>query len=408
MKYTSQQLSWLLYDPANAAYALIVRTVFAPLFLGYCAKGIYTDSQITSSWSICASVAGIIAGVISIFCGPWADRRRKKRFMVLLATAIGIVSTAGFILLPGAMPKAVLALSFTGLMSYMIANSFYDSLLPGIAAPQEQDQLSTTGYAWGYAGGVGSFLLCLAPVFLLQAPYSFYCAFGIAAVWWSLGTIPLYRNVRESDSAPSAHHLKETFSYIFKEKNILLFLISYFLYIDGVGTILLAATPLADGLKISATHLLITILALQFIGLPCTLLYGRFAGRFSARALIITAIIVYITIALLVTAMSFCADLPTRQVIFIICAALIGTSQGGIQSLSRSLFSRIIPAERAAELFAVYNIFGKFTTIVGPFFILIATTFTGKAELGITMLIAPFIAGAILLSRVKIPSGVDR
>ena len=408
MKYSAQQLSWLLYDPANAAYALIVRTVFAPLFLGYCAKGIYTDSQITSSWSVCASIAGIVAGVISVLCGPWADRRRKKRFMVFLATAAGILSTAGFILIPGKIPQMVLALSFIGLMSYMIANSFYDSLLPGIAAPQERDHLSTTGYAWGYAGGVGSFLLCLAPVFMLEAPYSFYCAFAIAAVWWTLGTIPLYRNVRESDSAQTVYRLRETFTYIFKEKNILLFLISYFLYIDGVGTILLAATPLADGLKISAANLLITILALQFIGLPCTLLYGKFAKRFSARALVITAIAVYITIALLVTAMSVCTDLPTRQVIFIICAALIGTSQGGIQSLSRSLFSRIIPAERAAELFAVYNIFGKFTTIVGPLFILIATRFTGKAELGITMLILPFTAGALMLSRVKIPAGVER
>ena len=101
MKYNSQQLSWLLYDPANAAYALIVRTVFAPLFLGYCARDIYTDSQITSFWSICASAAGIAAGVISVLCGPWADRRCKKRFMVLLATAAGILSTAGFILIPG-------------------------------------------------------------------------------------------------------------------------------------------------------------------------------------------------------------------------------------------------------------------------------------------------------------------
>ena len=402
MKYNSQQLSWLLYDPANAAYALIVRTVFAPLFLGYCARGIYTDSQITSFWSICASAAGIAAGVISVLCGPWADRRCKKRFMVLLATAAGILSTAGFILIPGRIPQVVLALSFTGLMSYMIANSFYDSLLPDIAAPQERDHLSTTGYAWGYAGGVGSFLLCLAPVFMLKAPYSFYCAFAIAAVWWMLGTVPLYRNLREKVSTAENRNLRETFRYIFKQKNILLFLISYFLYIDGVGTILLAATPLADGLKISANDLLITILALQFIGLPCTIIYGKLAKRFSGRAMIIAAIAIYILIALLVTSMSFCPSLKIRQIIFIICAALIGTSQGGIQSLSRALFSRIIPPDRAAELFAVYNIFGKFTTIVGPLFILIATAATGKAELGITMLIIPFALGAYLLSRVRI------
>ena len=408
MKISKEQLSWLLYDPANAAYALIVRTVFAPLFLGYCAAGIYTDSQVTSYWSICASAAGIVAGVISILCGPWADHAQKKRFMVIIATLSGVVSTAGFILIPPKMPLMVLALSFTGLMSYMIANSFYDSLLPCIAAPQERDSLSSIGYAWGYAGGVGSFLLCLLPVFLLQAPYSFYCAFAIAAIWWTIGSIPLYKNVRERSQASEPRKLTETFRFIFQEKNILLFLIAYFLYIDGVGTILLAATPLADGLQISAANLLITILALQFIGLPCTIIYGKLAKRFSARTMIVTAIAIYILIALLVTAMSFCPSLKVRQIIFIVCAALIGTSQGGIQSLSRSIFSRIIPAERAAELFAVYNIFGKFTTIVGPVFILIATAATGKAELGITMLILPFILGALLLLKVKVPNASKR
>ncbi len=403
MKISKEQLSWLLYDPANAAYALIVRTVFAPLFLGYCAGGIYTESQVTSRWSICASVAGIVAGIISVLCGPWADRNNKKRFMVLAATLTGVLSTVGFILIPGKMPLAVLILSFTGLMSYMIANSFYDSLLPGIATVQERDALSAAGYAWGYAGGVGSFLLCLLPVFLLKAPWSFYCAFAIAALWWTLGTVPLCKNVRERAAGTETRNLAETFRYIFKNKNILIFLISYFLYIDGVGTILLAATPLADGLQISAANLLITILALQFIGLPCTIVYGKLAKRFSGRTMIISAVAVYILIALLVTTMSFCPSLKLRQIIFIICAALIGTSQGGIQSLSRSLFSRIIPADRAAELFAVYNIFGKFTTIVGPLFILLATAVTGKAELGITMLMIPFILGALLLLKVNIP-----
>lgn len=404
MKYSSRQLSWLLYDPANAAYALIVRTVFAPLFLGFCAEGIYDGSTVTSLWSICASIAGVVAGIISVLCGPWADRHGKKRSMVLSATTLGILSTLCFLLINGKMPHWVLALSFTGLMSYMIANSFYDSLLPGIAAPGDRDTLSSTGYAWGYAGGVGSFLLCLAPVFLLEPPVSFYCAFAIAALWWCIGTIPLWKNVRETASATGGNSLRETCRYIFKEKNILLFLVSYFLYIDGVGTILLAATPLADGLQISALNLLITILALQFIGLPCTILYGKLAKRFSARAMIIAAISVYITIALLVTLMSCCHSLKLRQMIFIVCAALIGSSQGGIQSLSRSLFSRIIPAERAAELFAVYNIFGKFTTIVGPLFILISTMLTGRAELGITMLILPFTAGAVLLKKVHIPT----
>ena len=125
---------------------------------------------------------------------------------------------------------------------------------------------------------------------------------------------------------------------------------------------------------------MLTILALQIIGLPFTLLYGKLAEKFSAKRMIYIAIAVYFLIAVIVTVMSFCPDLRVRQILFYTAAALIGTSQGGIQSLSRSLFSQIIPAERAAELFAVYNIFGKFTTIVGPVLIFIATGLWDKAE----------------------------
>ena len=148
---------------------------------------------------------------------------------------------------------------------------------------------------------------------------------------------------------------------------------------------------------------MMTILALQLIGLPCTLLYGKLAEKFSAKTMIGIAISTYILIALLVTLMSYCSSLLIRQILFYSAAALIGTAQGGIQSLSRSLFSRIIPEERAAELFAVYNIFGKFTTIVGPVLIFAATSMWNKAELGITMLILPFVCGAWLLSKISVP-----
>jgi UMF1 family MFS transporter len=147
-----------------------------------------------------------------------------------------------------------------------------------------------------------------------------------------------------------------------------------------------------------------TILALQITGLPFTLLFGRLAAKFTAKTMIFTAIFIYIAIAVIVTAMSFTTGDRLRQILFYTAAALIGTAQGGIQSLSRSVFSRIIPGERAAELFAVYNFFGKFTTIVGPLLLIpLAVLFWNKAELGITLLIIPFSLGAILLTKVKVP-----
>ena len=406
MKLDKQQLAWLIYDPANAAYAMIVRTVAAPVFLAACAKGIWSDSQVTSFWSLTASAAGLAAGVLAVIVGPKVDAKKRKVPMVLTFTMLGVVSVLSYLLVPHGVPQLVLAISFVGIASFMVSNSFYDSLLIDISTPSERNRLSTVGYALGYGGALISFLLCLPLMKIAGGTYFFKGAFVIAAVWWLTGAMPLFFKVRENSAECAARCVRftETCRYIFSQKNILLFLIAYFLYIDGVGTILLAATPLASGLKISGTMIMLTILALQVIGLPCTLIYGKLAEKYSAKSMIYIAVAVYFLIAVIVTVMSFCTDLFIRQILFYTAAALIGTSQGGIQSLSRSLFSRIIPSERAAELFAVYNIFGKFTTIVGPVLIFIATKLWDKAELGITMLALPFALGAWLLTRIKVPN----
>lgn len=405
MAFSKKKISWLVYDPAASAYALIVRTVFAPVFLAHFSQGILTGSQITSRWSLVASAAGIAAGIITVFSGPAVDARRKKVPMVALFTATGVLSCLAYLLPALQTPGAILAISFCGILSFMASNSFYDSLLINITTPAERDKVSSFGYALGYAGGLCSFLLCMAAGFIFKTAEFYIAPFIIAALWWSCGSIPLLRNVKEVPAGMSAEKIRiqDTLKFIFSQKNILLFLTAYFLYIDGVGTILLAATPLAAGLDISTNLIIITILLLQLIGLPATLLYGKLAEKFSAKTMIKIAIAIYVTIAVIVTIMSFSSNITVKQTLFYITAFLVGTSQGGIQSLSRSVFSKIIPQARAAELFAVYNIFGKFTTIVGPVLIACSTFFWDKAELGITMLTVPFILGFILLSKVKVP-----
>ncbi len=406
MAFSKDKISWLAYDPAASAYALIVRTVVAPVFLEHFARNILTDSQITSRWSLAASAAGIVAGIITVFSGPVVDARRKKVQMVALFTSLGVLSCLAYLIPALQTPGSIIAISFCGIMSFMASNSFYDSLLISITTPAERDRFSSLGYALGYAGGLCSFLLCMGLSSLSRNIETFfYGSFIIAALWWGCGSLPLLCNVKEPPAGKqiSKIKIKETVNFIFSQKNILLFLIAYFLYIDGVGTILLAATPLAAGLGISTNMIILTILLLQLIGLPATLIYGKLAEKFSAKNMIKTAIIIYITIAIVVTAMSLCSDIKIKQTLFFLTAFLVGTSQGGIQSLSRSVFSKIIPHERSAELFSVYNIFGKFTTIVGPVLIAIATFFWDKAELGISMLLLPFILGFILLSKVKVP-----
>ncbi|MBE6365294.1 MAG: MFS transporter [Lentisphaerae bacterium] len=411
MKLSKAQKAWLLYDPAVSAYAMIVRTVVAPIFLAYFAAGILDEAKSTEYWGYACSIAGLVAGAISVFFGPKIDAGHKKIQAVGVFTAIGVLSTLAYLIIPWVnaprmVPFFILVISFFGILGFMGANSFYDSLLINVTGQTERDKVSSIGFALGYAGALVSFLLCMPLMSIADGKYFFTGAFLIAALWWALFSFPLFKNVREKqeDKQPPAVKLRDTLKFIWSQKNILIFLIAYFLYIDGVGTIMMQATLIASALKIDTAYIMITILALQVIGLPFTLLFGYLAEKFTARKMIYTAIAIYITIAVIVTVMSFSGDLALRQTLFFIAAGLIGTAQGGIQSLSRSLFSRIIPQHRAAELFAVYNIFGRFTTIVGPLLMIpVAVHLWGKAELGISLMILPFICGAIMLSKVKVP-----
>lgn len=410
MKLTRAQKSWLLYDPAISAYAMIVRTVVAPIFLAHYAADILGEAKSTEYWGYACSWAGITAGAISVFFGPKIDAGHHKVRAVAVFTVLGVLSTLAYLIIPylnvpRMVPFFILVISFTGILSFMGATSFYDSLLINITGKEERDRVSSSGFALGYAGALLSFLLCMPLLKIADGKYFFAGSFIIAAVWWLSGSMPLLKNVREnsSDELLPAVKLRDTLKFIISQKNILFFLIAYFLYIDGVGTIMMQATLIASALQINTICIMITILALQLIGLPFTLLFGTLAEKFSAKTMIFTAIGIYIAIALIVTCMSFATGLLLRQILFFTAAGMIGTAQGGIQSLSRSLFSRIIPQQRAAELFAVYNIFGRFTTIVGPLLMIpLAVKLWGKAELGISLMTVPFVCGAFMLSKVKV------
>ena len=403
MKLTGQQLSWIIYDPACAAHALLVRTLFAAIFLQICADGAVADTGLTALWTATASIACLAAGIISVCTGPFADAKHCKRLFMAAAVAVCIVSCFGYLFCGRGDWKPVLIISFAGIAAFSVANSFYDSLLSDVAEASERDRLSTLGFASGYAGAILSALIVLPFVFLISGDTPLRIAFGFTGIWFAAGSLPLLLNVRERNTiAVPRKKLSETFRYIWQEKNILFFLTAYLLYIDTVGTIMFAAAPLAAGLKISTQWLLITILALQFLGLPFTLLYGHLAKKFSAKTMISCAVAVYMLIAVLTGVMSFTGSLTVRRILFAVIAFFIGTSQGGIQALSRSMFSRLIPEERAAELFSVYNIFGRFTTVIGPLIMIpFAVWLFKRPELGITLMLIPCAAGLFLLGKVK-------
>ena len=405
MQLNISQKSWILYDMGNAAYALIVRTVFAALLFKYCADDVWGKENTTAYWGYVCSIAGIAAGAVSIILGYAADRFRWKKHCLALFVFTGVAATAGFALMQKGMAWGVVILSFISLGCYMSANSFYDSLLLSVASKSIRDRLSSLAYACGYIGGVIPFLICLGLSMVIKENILVMkLSFIIAALWWLLLTFPMLKLVRERRSCPGESgdplNFADNFKELLKNKNVLLFLIAYFLYIDGVGTIYTMAAPIASDIGITTPQLLAVILGLQFLAFPCTLFYGTLSKRFHPRALVLFAIGIYVIIAILALFLCLPCCREYRLYIFIMLAVLIGTSQGGIQSLSRSLFSRIVPPRKAAEFFGFYNLFGKFTTIVGPLLIGLVTICGGKAELGIAFLAVPFLLGGFLLTRV--------
>lgn len=404
MKLNIAQKSWILYDMGNAAYALIVRTVFAALLFKYCANEVWGEANATAYWGYVCSIAGIVAGFFSITLGFYADSHRCKKKLLSLFVIIGTLSTAAFAFMQQGMAWGVVVLSFISLGCYMSANSFYDSLLLSVASKSLRDRISSLAYACGYVGGAIPFILCLLLSALINDKVvAMRYSFVIAAVWWMILTLPLLKIVRERKTVSQGGGVEKFFTNfkdLLKNKNVLLFLVAYFLYIDGVGTIYTMAAPIASDIGISTSLLLAVILALQFIACPFTMLYGKLSLKFHPRNLVLAAIGIYVTIAMLALLLAVPGLKEYRLGIFIALAILIGTSQGGIQSLSRSLFSRIVPSRQAAEFFGFYNLFGKFTTIVGPVFVGIATTLWGKAEFGIAILAIPFLLGGFLLTKI--------
>ncbi len=403
---TSAQTAWILYDLANSAYALIVRTVFAPLYIKFCADGVISAGDATGYWGMIASVSGIVAGALSIWFGNLCDRSSCRKKVLGVFVAAGIFSTWGFAFCGKGDLFAVLAMAFVSLGCYLCANSLYDSLLISVSEPQERDKLSVMSYALGYVGGVIPFIGCLTTMFIMEDKnLATRIAFLVAGSWWLILSLPLFFLVREKQVLPQENggsFFKDALE-VWQNRNVRLFLIAYFLYIDGVGTIYLMATPIAVDIGISEVALMATILGLQFYAFPCTLLYGKLARRFGAAAMIKFAIGCYVFAAVMIGSLPFVSSPEVKLVLFVILAVIIGSSQGGIQSLSRSLYSRIIPPERASQYFGFYNLFGKFTTIVGPVLVFIAVKVSGYSEFGIMAMVLPFLLGGKLLSKVVFP-----
>ncbi|UCB45148.1 MAG: MFS transporter [Spirochaetota bacterium] len=412
---TKQERSWVFYDWANSAYSIAITSAIFPIFYkSVISKGV-EGYQSTAWLGYGNSIATLLIAVLAPILGTIADYKNYKKRFFLTFFLLGVIAT-GLLALTreGWWVGAIVIYIFTAL-GFSGALIFYDSFLVDVTQRERMDWVSTSGYAWGYIGSTIPFIIGIALImqyklvgFSSSVP-AVKVAFLITALWWFVFTIPLLRNVKqnyyiEPSTTPvrdSFRRIADTFRKIKQYKNVFIFLIAYFLYIDGVDTIIKMATAFGTDIGISANMLMIILLAVQFVAFPFALLYGKLAKIFSAKKMLFVGIVVYIIITITAFFIPYFKDVSTKVMVFWILSMLVATSQGGIQALSRSFYGKLIPKEESAEFFGFYNIFGKFATIIGPFLMGFVTYITRSSGIGVLSLLVLFIAGGIVLTKTK-------
>ena len=346
--------------------------------------------------------------------GSIADQGSAKKKFLTLFSFLGVIMTGGLWMVSQGNWQMAVVFYVMATIGFASGNVFYDSLLPGLASEERVDVVSSLGFGLGYLGGG---LLFLVNVFMYLKPEIFgipdgataiKLSFLSVAVWWAVFTIPLILFVPEPKNYDSVNinnaiqmgwiQLIQTFKEIRNMKVVGTFLLAYFFYIDGVDTIIKMAVDYGMSLNFSGESLIIALLIVQFVAFPAALIYGRLGAKVGAKRAIMIGIIAYSVI-------TFLGYFITKAWHFYVLAILIGLFQGGIQALSRSLYTRIIPAEKSAEFFGFYNMLGKYAAIIGPALMGTISLVTGSARLGILSILLLFILGAFLLNKVDLDEG---
>ena len=409
LKLNETEKSWVLYDWANSAYTMTVTSTILPLYFKMVfANGGGISTLSTAYWGYANSAATLLIAILAPILGTMADYKgyKKKFFTVFLI--LGIVFTVLLASVPDTYWMILLICYIFTAIGFSGSNVFYDAFLVDVTSEENMDRVSTMGYALGYIGSTIPFIFSMALVILAQfgkIPLSISTAckiaFVITAVWWGGFSLPMLKRVKQVHGIEiepnliknSFKRIGNTFRNIRKYNHLFLFLLAYFFYIDGVDTIIKMATSYGADLGISTTSLLIILLVTQFVAFPFAIIYGRLAEKYRGKTMLYVGIVIYIIICIYAYFLNSTLD-------FWILAMLVGTSQGGIQALSRSYFGKLVPKDHANEFFGFYNIFGKFAAIMGPFLVGIVTQITGKTNNGVFSIIILFVIGGILLMKV--------
>ncbi|MDX8360954.1 MFS transporter [Cytobacillus sp. IB215316] len=415
-RFSKAERGWIFYDWANSAYSIIITTAIFPLFY----KEAATNSGISAANSTAylgytIAIATFILAMLSPILGTIADYQGLKKKFFTFFLLLGVTSTAILAFIPSDQWLLLLVCYTVATIGSAGANIFYNAFLVDVTPKKRMNRVSTYGFGFGYIGSTIPFIVSIAIIMLSQSsilPISTAVAskiaFLITALWWFIFTIPLLKHVYQVhyiDREPkpvknSFKRLAKTVKEVRKYRSLFLFLLAYFFYIDGVGTIISMSTAYGTDLGISATSLLIFLFVTQIVAAPFAILYGKLADIFTGKKMLYVGIIIYIIVCIYAFFLQTTLD-------FWILAMLVASSQGGIQALSRSYFAQLIPKENANEFFGFYNIFGKFAAIMGPFLVGLTSQLTGHTNMGVFSLIVLFIIGGIILIFVPEPKGVS-
>ena len=320
------------------------------------------------------------------------------------------MATGYLFFIPESSWKFAITFYAVGVIGFSGGNIFYDSLLVSVSGDKDRNRVSSLGFSLGYLGGG---LLFLLNVLMFSFPNSFglnsqveavLWSFLSVAIWWSIFTVPLITGVKETKLAEEGktffqiskdafQNLYQTSQSISRYKSAVIFLLAYFLYMDGVDTIIRMATSYGSDIGLSAQSMIGALLLTQFIGFPATLVFGKYSDKFGHKQTLSFAILVYIGVVIFSSQMDSAIE-------FFVMASVIGLVQGGVQAISRSYFSTLIPENKAAEFFGFYNFIGKSSVFIGPFMVSGIALISGSPSIGILSLLVLFIPGLILLRRV--------
>ncbi len=411
LKYTKLERNWVMYDVGNSALVLL-NTSVVPIYFNAINTGAH-PAELVTAWANAQTIASLVVALLMPILGSLADYagNKIKFFTGFFLTGL-VLCLAQAIPMSAAVFLVVYVLCTIGLNSSM---TFYDAMLTDVTTDERMDSVSSSGYAWGYVGSTVPFILCIALIFggpSILGLDTLTCTrltFLITGAWWLAFTIPLLRTYRqrfgkerEGGAAGVLHNIALTFKgllttmrRIAHDRVLLVFMVAFFFYIDGVHTVISMATSYGAALGIDSTQLVLALLVTQFVAFPSAIIYGKLAGRVGTLQMIIVAVAAYVGIVL------FAAFFLKTAVEFWILAILVGMFQGGVQALSRSYFGKIIPKERSNEYYGFFDIFGRYASVMGTLLVSVVTSLTHDPSLGVLSIGILLVVGLVMLVKLS-------